>query len=442
MDLDQNKYPDLLIGAYESGHTVHMRAAPVVHMHAEISFDRTSKQIDLDSASCQLRDMRTKVPCVPVKLEFELQYILDSLKEKQKRMYLVDEEGKSTKSIKIEMLKERTFQDQFKVYLPGPNIKDKLTSLDIQVKYSLGSTAGSGGELNPVLAHGEHTAADSISIQKECGGDSVCIPNLSIKTGEISSYLMGSSERLEIHTDISNAGEDAFNAMLDVQIPRGVSYVNANTGDSGVSILCSPPSPRNNNTLQCEVGNPLRAGAQVSTTIILQPQTEGLDEPISEFRFGIAARSSNPENEDDNADNMLILAVPIRVETDFRVTGLSTPSQVQYNISAPLPSRYEFEDDIGEVVTHTYDVKNKGPSSISEAEVYILWPSFNDYGDHLLYLLGFDYDHSLAKCESVKNLNPLSLKTFGSRGYYSAQAGERGESLEESVEAGGGYYRE
>ena len=145
-------------------------------------------------------------------------------------------------------------------------------------------------------------------------------------------------------------------------------------------------------------------------TTILQPQAEEVDEPISEFRFAISARSSNPEAGTDDEDNHIILAVPIRVETNFRVTGLSTPPEVSYNISEPLPSRYEFEEDIGEVVIHTYDVRNKGPSAISEAEVYILWPSFNDYGDHLLYLLGFDYDHSLAKCESVKNLNPLSLK--------------------------------
>ncbi len=112
---------------------------------------------------------------------------------------------------------------------------------------------------------------------------------------------------------------------------------------------------------------------------------------------------------------MATFSVPIRVETDFRVTGLSTPPQVEYNISVPLPDKYEFEEDIGEVVSHVYDVKNKGPSSISEAEVYILWPSFNDYGDHLLYLLGFDYDNTRAKCESVKNLNPLSLKVRGLR---------------------------
>lgn len=150
----------------------------------------------------------------------------------------------------------------------------------------------------------------------------------------------------------------------------------------------------------------------MTATTILQPQAEEINEPISEFQFLVSARSSNPEAGTDDEDNHILLTVPIRVETNFRVTGLSTPPEVSYNISEPLPSRYEFEEDIGEIVTHTYDVHNKGPSAISEAEVYILWPSFNDYGDHLLYLLDFDYDRTLAKCEPAKNRNPLSLKVI------------------------------
>jgi hypothetical protein len=74
---------------------------------------------------------------------------------------------------------------------------------------------------------------------------------------------MGSGERLEIQTEILNSGEDAFNALLEVQVPRGLNYINANTTDAAVGILCSPPTGRNNKTLVCEVGNPLRAGKKV-----------------------------------------------------------------------------------------------------------------------------------------------------------------------------------
>lgn len=124
----------------------------------------------------------------------------------------------------------------------------------------------------------------------------------------------------------------------------------------------------------------------------------------------MVAKSSNPEEGQDSSDNIIMLSVPIRVETDFRITGKSTPPQVEYNISFPLPDKYEYEDEIGEEVVHVYEVRNKGPSSISEAEFYIMWPSFNDYGDHLLYLLGFEYNSDQLQCEPIKNLNPLNVK--------------------------------
>merc|ERR1711892_445025 len=279
-----------------------------------------------------------------------------------------------------------------------------------------------------------------LNIQKECGADNICIPNLSIQTKEIDSYLMGSGERLEIQTVINNSGEDAFNAVLEVQLPRGVSYINANTTDTGINILCSPPTPLNNNTVQCEVGNPLRSNREITTRVFVQPSSEGLEDPVSEFSFAILAKSSNPEEGSDDGDNWATYTVPIRVETDFRVTGKSTPAQVEYNISAPLPDRYDYEDEIGEPVNHIYDVKNRGPSSISEAEVYILWPSFNEYGDHLLYLLGFDYDRKKAFCEPIKNLNPLAVTVQGSRDYAfnSAQVGEQSASFGSSSSSSSG----
>ena len=68
--------------------------------------------------------------------------------------------------------------------------------------------------------------------------------------------------------------------------------------------------------------------------------------------------------------------------------------------------QYFVEDQLGEEVIHVYDLKNKGPATIQEAEVFILWPSFGDYKEHLLYLLGVDYDRSKVTCQPIKNINP------------------------------------
>jgi len=173
-----------------------------------------------------------------------------------------------------------------------------------------------------VLGHGEHLATDSINIQKECGSDNICIPEISINTLAIDSYLMGSNEKLEIQTEIINQGEGAFNAVLEVQLPRGVSYVNANTTEPGLNLLCTPPNPLNNYTVSCDIGNPMRSNSRMTVYVFVAPLSDGLEGPVSEYTFTVRAKSSNPESVGSDFDNVRTFSVPIRVETDFRVTGI------------------------------------------------------------------------------------------------------------------------
>ena len=97
-------------------------------MVAKVSFDRQVKQIDLEDQQCTLRD-RTRVPCVqvsvslrytgvgvPNKLNFSLDYLLDTKKEQQKRLFMLSQEGTSTRSKTIRMLKDREFKETFKAH--------------------------------------------------------------------------------------------------------------------------------------------------------------------------------------------------------------------------------------------------------------------------------------------------------------------------------------
>jgi integrin alpha 8 len=66
---------------------------------------------------------------------------------------------------------------------------------------------------------------------------------------------------------------------------------------------------------------------------------------------------------------------------------------------------------IGEEIYHIYELKNRGPSTIQEAEVYILWPSFDEDKKHLLYLLGVQSEpQDKVTCKPVPNINPLYVK--------------------------------
>ena len=81
-------------------------------------------------------------------------------------------------------------------------------------------------------------------------------------------FVYGGEDKMEISAEIINRGEDAFNAMLYLQLPKEINYMSVESNTPGLSVLCSPPSPINNRTLQCDVGNPLPANTQAIFLII------------------------------------------------------------------------------------------------------------------------------------------------------------------------------
>lgn len=52
----------------------------------------------------------------------------------------------------------------------------------------------------------------------------------------------------------------------------------------------------------------------------------------------------------------------------------SYPPTVYYNESLYTSGEIIKENDIGPQVTHVYYIRNSGPATIQEAEVFVLWP--------------------------------------------------------------------
>ena len=85
--------------------------------------------------------------------------------------------------------------------------------------------------------------------------------------------MIGSDQRLELSVEVTNEGEDAYEAALYVAMPSNVSYVktemlaqsNAGLPVSEMSnILCSPPTADNGFVLKCDLGNPMLGFSMVS----------------------------------------------------------------------------------------------------------------------------------------------------------------------------------
>ena len=88
---------------------------------------------------------------------------------------------------------------------------------------------------------------------------------------------------------------------------------------------------------------------QISLKTVLKPNID--DGNAMPIEISLHANSSNPELTTSLDDNKLDLNIPVYVETDFVIRGLSDPDPLSHNASAyPVPRQdIRHESEIGKV---------------------------------------------------------------------------------------------
>jgi integrin alpha 8 len=120
---------------------------------------------------------------------------------------------------------------------------------------------------------------------------------------------------------VSNFGEDAFEAGYYMTLPHGLNFKKIERiGDiRDTPITCTAPSAATNNTLKCDIGNPLSSGKVANFKVILNPSDKSGLTP--EYEFFMEANSTNAEQEGAHFDNVIKKSIQIWVETDLSITG-------------------------------------------------------------------------------------------------------------------------
>ena len=261
------------------------RSRPVVRVDGNVKLEASNGQIDPENKTCTLKS-GTSVSCltiqgclkyegdaVPEDLQFMVTFKLDT-KKAVSRLFFLNEEGSNEQTETLHLEKSKKLCKRSYIYLL-PNVRDKLSSLEVQMTYTISPESNDiyktdSEELVPIIDPRQNLRAltDAASILKDCGLDNVCIPDLKIETKlSMDKYLIGSEDTLELKIDITNEGEDAYEAALYVYLPQHVSYrktemIGSNPSEM-VSVLCSPPTMDNNFVLKCDLGNPLMRFSQV-----------------------------------------------------------------------------------------------------------------------------------------------------------------------------------
>ncbi|XP_029385700.1 integrin alpha-V [Echeneis naucrates] len=417
-DIDQNGYPDLIVGAFGADIAVLYRARPVISVNATL--DMTPQIINPEEKLCSLPESSTPVSCFKVKyclkargqgapasLNFRVDLMLDRLKQKE-----------STK--RVLFLHSRTFQysknmtvsngggpacEEQNVFLRD-EFRDKITPISVAMEYSLDylQAADRTGLLPIIDMSAPSNITKQAHILLDCGDDNICKPDLklSVKSDREQIYI-GDDNALTLEISAENQGEGAYEAELHVYPPQQADFTGVVRSQVLSRLSCAYKNENGTKVVVCDLGNPMKGGTKILAE--LRFSVHQLSEEDTSVKFDLQIISSNQfDNKSPRVSSITKLAVLAKVS----IRGSSSPGQVLLPIAnwkhkvPPVVG-----DDIGPQIVHVYELLNSGPSTISKASVDVEWPHQFNNGS-LLYITSYDTEGPI-NCTSDTEINPLNV---------------------------------
>uniref|UniRef100_A0A8C2EME6 Integrin alpha-5-like n=1 Tax=Cyprinus carpio TaxID=7962 RepID=A0A8C2EME6_CYPCA len=281
-DLDDNGYPDLIVGAFGANTAVLYRSRPIVNTSATLTVYPT--MINPEEKVCTIsRGNETLVNLsfclsangkhLPNHLEFNVEVQLDRLKQQQKgavrRALFLDSQLPALQRTLTVPNGARVCSDT-KIFLRDEkDFRDKLSPIFVALNFSLNLHAAADGYgLRPIL---NYQTAELIEqkaqILLDCGEDNICVPDLKISVhGDRKEVYMGDDNSLTLTFNAKNDGGGAYEAELYVVLPPEADYSGiARNNESLTQLTCSYETENQTRYLSCDLGNPMKSGTSVMT---------------------------------------------------------------------------------------------------------------------------------------------------------------------------------
>ncbi|XP_071328583.1 integrin alpha-V isoform X2 [Trachinotus anak] len=419
-DIDQNGYPDLIVGVFGADKAVLYRARPVIGVNATL--DITPQIINPEEKKCMLPGTSTHVSCFKVKyclkasgrgapasLNFRVDLILDRLKQKEatKRvLFLHSRTFQYSKNMTVSNGKGPACEEQPVFLRDDREFRDKITPISVAMEYSLDyQQAADQTGLLPIL---DMSAPSNVTKQAhillDCGEDNICKPDLrlSVKSDREQIYI-GDDNALTLEVSAENQGEGAYEAELHVYPPQQADFTGVVRSQVLSRLSCAYKKENQTKMVVCDLGNPMKGGTKVLAE--LRFSVHQLSEEDTSVKFDLQIVSSNQfDNTSPRVSSITKLAVLAKVS----IRGSSSPGQVLLPIANWKPKQPPVVgDDIGPQIVHVYELHNSGPSTISKAALEVEWP-YQFKNGSLLYITSFETEGPI-NCTTDIEINPLNV---------------------------------
>uniref|UniRef100_A0A8D1BTZ7 Integrin alpha-7 n=1 Tax=Sus scrofa TaxID=9823 RepID=A0A8D1BTZ7_PIG len=431
LDVDGNHYPDLLVGSLADT-AVLFRARPVLHVSHKVSI--LPPTIDLEQPNCA----GGHLVCIDLRVCFSysaspssyspvvaLDYVLDGDTDRRLRGQVPrvtflsrspdDPKHQASGTVWLKHQRDQVCGDT--MLQLQENVKDKLRAIVVTLSYSLQTPRlrrqAPGQGLPPVApilnAHQPSTQRTEIHFLKQgCGEDKICQSNLQLvharfcarvsdtefqplpmdADGRTALFALSGQPVIGLELKVTNLpsnpaqpqadGDDAHEAQLLVTLPASLHYSGVRALDSAEKPLCL--SNENASHVECELGNPMKRGAQVTFYLILS--TSGITIETTELEVELQlATISEQELHPVSARARVFIELPLSI------TGVAIPQQLFFSGVVRGESAMRSERDVGSKVKYEVTVSNQGQSlnTLGSAFLNIMWPHEIANGKWLLY---------------------------------------------------------
>uniref|UniRef100_A0AAR2KI01 Integrin alpha-2 domain-containing protein n=1 Tax=Pygocentrus nattereri TaxID=42514 RepID=A0AAR2KI01_PYGNA len=290
---------------------------------------------------------------------------LDRLKQKQKgvvrrALFLDTQQANLQRNLKVP--NNAKFCHETKIYLRDEKeFRDKLSSIYIALNFSLHPQAAADKHgLRPILNYQTTELIEQkAQILLDCGEDNICVPDLKLSVhGDRKEVHMGDDNSLTLTFNARNDGGGAYEAELYVVLPPEADYSGiARNNESLTQLTCSYETENQTRYLSCDLGNPMKSGTNLWAGLRFTVPRLKDTRKVVQFDMQIR-RYVSPFHSSACVETI--------VSRPDKVFLLLPNRRVTKNVAV--------EQEIGPPVQHIYELVNNGPSRISHTALQLKCP--------------------------------------------------------------------
>ncbi|XP_013389616.2 integrin alpha-4 [Lingula anatina] len=413
LDVNKDRYKDLIVGSNSADSAVLLYSRPVVMLTSSLTADLDHFHPEMKTCSYRGQEHL----CVTLRAGFmynghglpdylDIKYTirLDTY-QPTPQLYRASFTINGLNAIQQTVLRLRrgvTEYNETDIFIKT-SVKDILTPINIVLDAELEETSlkASGCISCPVLdAYKVTTSEKQLHFLHQCGSDNLCHTDLQLQSsvslpGHESVFLLGSEAPLQVHLHVKNNGEAAYGTEVIISHHPVIEFVKVVGSDKNdVTVTCSPMQSDDyidtplyvslnnsdvNATVQiiCDIGNPIPANGDVELVVYLDASKLRFE--TRQLKIESLVRTGSVEANVSLANNVAIDTIPVKFHVISSLTGASNPEQITY-------TKQDVKGDKFVEFTQRVDIRNLGPSPLPEAVLEVLVPKATEHGDRLLYL--------------------------------------------------------